>query len=87
MRAPAARMIASVALIPVGIVFAALGCMLLGVGIFAHIGSPFKLTDLLDAIVGLTGAAIALTFSLAVAAMAAGLVLTALYALVQWLIG
>jgi len=43
--------------------------------------------DLLDAMVGLTGAAIAMTFSLIVAAMAAGLALTALYAVVQWLLG
>ena len=43
--------------------------------------------DFLDAMVGLTGAAIAMTFSLIVFAMAAGLALTALYALVQWLIG
>jgi hypothetical protein len=82
-----AMLIASVVVIPVGIVFVVLGLMLLGVGVFAHIASPFKLNDLLDTIVGLTGAAIATTFSLMVAAIAAGLALTALYAIVQWLIG
>ena len=82
-----AILIATVVVIPVGTVLVVLGLMLVGVGVFAHIASPFKLNDLLDAIVGLTGAAIAMTFSLMVAAMAAGLALTALYALVQWVIG
>jgi hypothetical protein len=80
-----AAMVATVVLVPLGTVFSLIGVMLLGAGVFAHIQSPLKLSDLLDTIVGLTGAAIAMTFSLTVLAMAAGLVLTALYAFVQWL--
>jgi hypothetical protein len=78
-------MVATVVLVPLGTVFGLLGVMLLAGGVFAHIQSPLSLTDLLDTIVGLTGAAIAMTFSLTVLAMAAGLVFTALYAFVQWL--
>lgn len=78
-------MVAAVVLVPLGTVLGLLGVMLVAGGVFAHIQSPLKFTDLLDTVVGLTGAAIAMTFSLAVLAMAAGLVFTALYALVQWL--
>ena len=79
-----AAMVATVVLVPLGAVFTVLGVMLFGFGVFAHIQSPLKLTDLLDTLVGLTGAAIAMTFSLTVLAMAVGLVVTALYAFLQW---
>ena len=78
-------MVATVVLVPLGTVLGLLGVMLLAGGVFAHIQSPLTLTDLLDTVVGLTGAAIAMTFSLTVLAMATGLVFTALYAFVQWL--
>jgi hypothetical protein len=57
----------SVVFLPVGIVIGALGTFILAQGVFAHIERPLKLRDLMDAVLGLAGAAIALTFALAVA--------------------
>ena len=82
----AGLVIASIVFAPLGTVIGLLGVMLLGGGVFAHIQSPFKLSDALDAVVGLTGAAIAMTFTLIIAAMAAGLVFTAIFEVVQWLV-
>lgn len=56
----------TVALLPVGVVIGLLGLFIFGGGIFAHIQSPVKFRDLLDTVVSLAGAAIGLTFTLAV---------------------
>ena len=56
----------SVVFLPVGTVIGLLGLFILVEGVFAHIQRPLKLRDLLDDIVGLAGAAIALTFALAI---------------------
>lgn len=82
----AGLMIASIVFAPLGTVIGLLGMMLLAGGIFAHIQSPFKLSDALDAAVGLTGAAIAMTFSLIIAAMVLGLAVTAIFGVLQWLV-
>jgi hypothetical protein len=78
-------MVATIVLVPLGFVLGLVGLMLLAGGVFAHIQGPLTFGDLLDTIVGLTGAAIAMTFSITVLAMAVGLTFTALYAFVQWL--
>jgi small-conductance mechanosensitive channel len=75
----------SLVLLPLGSVIGLVGLMVFGAGVFAHIQSPLKLRDLMDAIVTLTGAAIAGTFALAVLATAVGLMLTAFIAFFQWL--
>jgi len=75
----------SLVLLPVGSVIGLIGVMLFVGGVFAHIQSPLKLRDLMDAIVTLTGAAIAGTFALAILAAAVGLMVTALLAFLQWL--
>ena len=46
---------------------------------------PLKFRNLMNTIVGFAGGAIAAVFALAILAMAAGLVLTAAYQIVQWL--
>jgi hypothetical protein len=63
-----------------------LGLMLLGGGLFAHIRSPLTFHELLDDIVLLAGAAIAGTFALTVIVTAAGLVGTAVFEIVEWLL-
>jgi small-conductance mechanosensitive channel len=75
----------SLVLLPLGSVIGLIGVMVFGAGVFAHIQSPLKLRDLMDAIVTLTGAAIAGTFALAILAAAVGMMLTALIAFFQWL--
>ena len=80
-------LVASVVFAPLGLVIGLLGVMLLGAGVVGHIQSPVKFSDAMDAIVGFTGAAIAMTFILVAAAMALGLAFTALFAVVQWLLG
>lgn len=80
-----AALIATIVLVPLGSVLGLVGVMLFASGAFAHIRGPLKFSNLLDTIVGLTGAAIAMTFSFAVLAMAVGLIFTALFAFGQWL--
>jgi len=79
-------LVASVVFLPAGVAIGILGLLVFGAGVFAHIQSPLKLRDLMDAIVTLTGAAIAGTFALAVLAAAVGLTVTALVAFFQWVI-
>ena len=55
-----------------------LGMLLFGAGVFAHIKSPLRLSDLMDAVIGLSGAALAFTFAIAVAAVAVGFGVTVL---------
>jgi hypothetical protein len=56
----------TVTFLPVGLVIALLGLFIFGGGIFAHIQSPVKFRDLLDSTIALAGAAIGMTFALAV---------------------
>jgi hypothetical protein len=76
----------SVVLLPLASVVGLTGLMMLGGGLFAHIRSPLTFHDLLDDIVLLAGAAIAGTFALTVIVIAAGLVGTAVFEIVEWLL-
>ena len=77
-------LVASVVFIPLGMVIGLLGLMLFGAGVVGHIQSPVTFSDAMDAVVGLTGAAIAMTFMLISAAIVLGLAFTALFEIVQW---
>ena len=51
----------------------------------AHDRHPLKFGEMMSTIVTMAGGAIAAAFALAILAMAAGLVLTAAFEVVQWL--
>ena len=80
-------LIASVVFAPLGTTTAVLGFFVLTVGLFAHIQSPLSVKDLVDTVIGLSGAAIAATFAIVVAAMVVGfgvtLIVTFFRALMQ----
>jgi hypothetical protein len=76
---------ATVALLPVGVVIGVLGLLILGGGIFAHIQGPVRFSDLADSVIGLAGAAIGLTFTLAVAVFLVAFCASVVVALVGWL--
>jgi hypothetical protein len=76
----------SVVWIPAGIVIGLVGLFALIGGIWAHISAPLNVSDLADSAIKLTGVAIAMTFGLAVAAMAVGFTLTVLVSLIRWLV-
>ena len=78
-------LVASVVFFPAGVAIGVLGVLLLGAGVFAHITSPLKFADLMDAVIGLSGAAITLTFAIAIAAIVAGFGITVLVSLLRWL--
>jgi len=78
-------LIASVVFVPVGVTIGVLGLLILGGGVFAHIQSPLKFSELMDAVVGLAGAAIALTFVIAVAAMVLGFGAAVFVSMFRWL--
>jgi hypothetical protein len=80
-----AALIVSVVFLPAGIAIGLLGLLMLGAGVFAHIMSPLRLADLLDAVVGLSGAAITLTFAVAIVAVVTGFGITVLVSLFRWL--
>jgi hypothetical protein len=75
----------SVVFLPAGIVIGVLGLLILGAGIFAHIMSPLTFTDLMDAVIGLSGAAIAMTFAIAIATLVVGFGLTLCVSVFRWL--
>jgi|SRR5687768_10696223 len=75
----------SIVFLPAGIAIGVLGILILGAGIFAHIMSPLTFTDLMDAVVGLSGAAVTLTFIIAIVAVVAGFGITVLVSLFRWL--
>jgi hypothetical protein len=77
-------LVASVVFVPFGAVIGLLGLMLLGAGVMGHIQSPVTFSDAMDTIVGLTGAAIGMTFLLVSAAIAIGIGFTAFFEIVQW---
>jgi hypothetical protein len=75
---------ATVALLPVGLVIGLLGLLIFGGGIFGHIRSPLKFKDLMGTVVGLAGAAIGMTFTLAIAAFLVGFAITVVVLLFGW---
>ena len=79
-------LVASVAFAPLGLVIGLLGVMLLSAGVAAHIPSPVTFTDAMDVVVGLAGAAIAMSWVVIAAAIAVGLALTALFEIFQWVV-
>ena len=80
-----AALVVTVVFMPAGIAIGILGVLILGAGIFAHIMSPLRFSDLMDAVVGLSGAAITLTFAVAIAAVVTGFGITVLVSLFRWL--
>lgn len=80
-----AALLATIVWIPQGTVIGLLGLLILSGGVFAHIQSPLEFNDLADAVVKLTGAAIAMTFGLAVAAIVVGFTVTVIVNLIGWL--
>jgi hypothetical protein len=80
-----AALIVSVVFLPAGIAIGTLGVLVLGAGVFAHITSPLTFADLMDAVIGLSGAAIALTFAVAIVAVVTGFGITVLVSLFRWL--
>ena len=78
-------LVASVVFLPAGIALIVLGMLILGGGIFAHITSPLKFADLMDAVIGLSGAAITLTLAIAIAAVVAGFGITVVTSFLRWL--
>jgi hypothetical protein len=80
-----AALVVSIVFVPAGLAIGVLGILIFGAGIFAHIMSPLSFSDLMDAVIGLSGAAITLTIILAIAAIAAGFGITVLVSLFRWL--
>lgn len=76
--------IATVALLPVGLVIGLLGLLIFGGGVFGHIRGPLKFKDLTETIVSLAGAAIGMTFTLAIAAFVVGFAATVLVLVFGW---
>ena len=85
MMAAGLGLVLTVALLPVGIVVGLLGLFIFGAGVFGHIRSPLKFKDLMETIVGLAGAAIGMTFTLAIAAFVVGFAVTVLVLLFGWI--
>jgi hypothetical protein len=81
-----AALVVSVVFMPAGIAIGLLGILILGAGIFAHIVSPLTFADLMDAVVGLSGAAITLTIAIAIVAVIAGFGITVFVSLFRWLL-
>src|SRR5687768_10275001 len=79
-----AALIVSVVFLPAGLAIGVLGVLILGAGVFSHIMSPLTFADLMDAVVGLSGAAITLTFAIAVAAIVAGFGVSVFVSFLRW---
>lgn len=77
----------SVVFLPVGAVIGFLGVFILVEGVLAHIERPLKLSDLADAMIGLAGAAIALTFVLAVVFFLVSFGAGTIAGVIEWLRG
>jgi hypothetical protein len=78
-------LVMSVVFLPAGIAIGALGVLILGAGILAPIVSPLTFADLMDAVIGLSGAAITLTFAIVIVTFVAGFGITVLVSLFRWL--
>jgi len=83
--AVATGLMLTVALLPVGIVIGLLGLFIFGTGVFGHIRSPLKFSDLMDTMVGLAAAAIGMTFTLVIIASLVGLTVTVLVLMIDWI--
>ena len=80
-----AALVVSVVFLPAGIAIGVLGALVLCAGVFAHILSPVTFTDLIDATIGLSGAAITLTLAIVIAAFVTGFAITVLVSLFRWM--
>jgi hypothetical protein len=80
-----AALVVSVVFMPAGIAIGVLGVLILGAGVFAHIMSPLTFADFMDAVIGLSGAAITLTIAIAIVAIVAGFGITVFVSLFRWL--
>jgi hypothetical protein len=76
---------ASVVWIPAAVVVGIVGLFALAGGIWAHITNPVNVEDLADSLVKMTGAAIAITFGIAVIATVAGYAVSVVVGLLRWL--
>jgi cadmium resistance protein CadD (predicted permease) len=76
---------ASVVWIPAAVVVGIVGMFALAGGIWAHITNPVNVEDLADSLVKMTGAAIAITFGIAVIATIAGYAVSVVVGLLRWL--
>ena len=81
-----AGLVVSVVFLPPGIPIGVLGLLIFGAGLFAHILSPLTFADLMDAVIGLSGAAITLTFAIVIVTFIAGFGITVLVSLFRWLL-
>ena len=81
-----AGLVVSVVFLPAGIAIGVLGVLIFGAGLFAHILSPLTFADLMDAVIGLSGAAITLTFAIVIVTLIAGFGITVLVSLFRWLL-
>jgi hypothetical protein len=79
-------LVVSVVFLPAGIAIGALGALILGAGVFAHILGPLTFADLMDAVIGLSGAAITLTIAIVIVAFIAGFGITVLVSLFRWMV-
>lgn len=77
----------SIVFLPVGAVIGLLGLFVLIEGVFGHIKRPLKLSDLLDAAIGLAGAAIAVTFALAIVFFLVSFGAGTVAGLIEWVRG
>ena len=80
-----AALVVSVVFMPAGIAIGVLGVLILGTGIFAHITSPLRFADLMDAMIGLSGAAITLTFAVTIGAVVVGFGISVFVSVLRWL--
>ena len=80
-------LVMSVVFLPAGVAIGTLGLLLLGAGLFAHITSPLTFAELMDVVIGLSGAAITLTFAITIAAIVVGFGVTVIVSVFEWLIG
>ena len=80
-----AALIVTIVFLPAGIAIGVLGVLILRAGLFAHILSPLTFSDLMDTAIGLSGAAITLTFAILVATFVAGFGITVLVSLFRWM--
>jgi hypothetical protein len=76
---------ATVALLPVGVMVGLLGLFIFGGGVFGHIQRPVRFGDLVDTVLSLAGAAIGMTFTLAVLLFLTAVTVSVVWLSVGWL--
>ena len=82
-----AALVASVVFVPAGIAIGTLGVLVLGWGAFGYILRPLTFADLMEAAIGLSGAAVTLTIAIVIVTFVAGLAVTVLVSLFRSLAG